>query len=388
MTSFSVRLLVIAPILMGMISCVSMKPFGAEDGLRLEEDEKRLWNRSKELVERLDKSGELYRDPVLTAYVNDVAKKLVPENLKQRGLSFQIKILKNPLMNAFALAHGTIYLHTGLLAKMENEAQLATLLGHEMSHAIDRHQLQQFRTVQNTAGTLTAIQIIFMPFGVFGSIGSLLAAGGALAAVSGYSRAQETEADTQGLALTVAAGYDPKEAPRLFDHLKRDLEESKKDEPFFFGNHPRLAERKDSYNRLLEEKYAGVAGAKGAEGFMERISNLLLDNAAFDMSLGRFALAQEAIEKFLQNQPRSGTGHYYLGEVWRQKNPDGDLAKAENEYKEAAEYDPALAPPHRGLGLIWLKLGKKQDAKRAFEKYLSLAPTAAEIGRASCRERV
>ncbi|OGQ82464.1 MAG: hypothetical protein A3F90_08730 [Deltaproteobacteria bacterium RIFCSPLOWO2_12_FULL_60_19] len=381
MTTFVERLFGILLLFLGLGSCTAaLAPFGTEEALRLDNDEKRIWNRAKEEQKRLDNSGQIYQAAALTAYVNEVAAKITPEPLKQKGLSFQIKIIKNPLLNAFAFPHGVIYIHTGMLARMENEAQLAAILGHEMNHVVRRHMVQQIRAVQNAAGTLSALQVVLLPLGAVGSIGQLLGAVGAVAAVSGYSKAAEEESDREGLAWMVAAGYDPREAPKLFDYLKRDIEELKKDEPFFFGSHPRVVERQDSYNRLLQTRYRDVKGIAETERFMDSVLLVLLDNAAMDLSFGRFALAQETIEKFLKRQPDSARAYFTLGEVYRQRNQKDDVEKAEKHYRQASQFDAAYAPPYRGLGLIWLKQGHKKQAREAFEKYLSLAPQAEDKG--------
>jgi predicted Zn-dependent protease len=362
------------------VSCATVTPFGTGDGLDLHEDERRLWNRGREEQKRLDSSGQIYEDPALSAYINELATRLLPQRVKEKGIALQIKIIKSPLLNAFALPQGAVYIHTGMLARLENEAQLATLLGHEAAHVINRHALQHFRMAQNTAATLATLQIAFMPFGIYGSIASVMGALGATAAISGYSQASEQEADREGLALIVAAGFDPNEAPRLFNHLKREIEEKTLKEPFFFGTHPRVEERQRSYTRLLESKYADVEGIKGEERFDATIANLLLDNAAMDLSMGRFALAQESIERFLRKQPLSAKAHFQLGEVFRVRNETEDMKLAEASYTKSIKQDPFYANPHRGLGLIWLKQGHKRKAREAFETYLSLAPQASDRG--------
>ena len=106
-----------------------------QNGFQPEEDEKRLWKEARELQMRFDRSGLVYEDVVVTAYVNQVASKIIPEKLTKE-IGFEIKILKHPVPNAFALPHGAVYVHTGFLARMENEAQLAAVLGHEVSHIL------------------------------------------------------------------------------------------------------------------------------------------------------------------------------------------------------------------------------------------------------------
>jgi predicted Zn-dependent protease len=372
------RFFIAALFLMGMVSCATtqLPSVGEMEALQLQEDEKRLWNRSDEEQRRLNNSSYIYQDPVLSAYVNEVTQNLIPQDIRGKGLSFQVKIIRNPLLNAFAYPNGVIYAHTGLISKMENEAQLAALLGHEMSHVTHRHTIENYRSVKNTTAVLATIQVASVPFGAFGNLASALGTLGAMAAVTGYSRELETEADTLGLVLLINAGYDPKEAPKLFEHLKREVEQQDKKEPFFFGTHPRLQERIDNYNRLIKTKYPDATGMKNTERFMDIISPLILDNAMMDLSMGRFSSAEGGIGRFLEIDPQNSRAHFYMGELYRQRNDEADREKALNEYNLSIQYDPSNPAPHKGIGLIYYKLERYQEARAEFEKYLILFPDA------------
>jgi predicted Zn-dependent protease len=375
------KLLIGVLILMVMASCATthVPSVGEMDSLQLQADEKRIWNRSGEEQRRLNNSTYIYKDPVLSAYVNEVAQNLIPEDISGKGLSFQVWIIRNPLLNAFAYPNGAIYVHTGLLSKMENEAQLAALLGHEMTHVTHRHAIQNFRSVKNTTAVLATIQMASVPFGAYGNLANVLGSIGAMAAVTGYSRELETEADNSGLELLVNAGYDPKEAPRLFMHLKQDVEQQEIKEPFFFGSHPRLQERIDNYNQLIKMNYPDSGGIKNSVRFTEIMSPLILDNATLDLSMGRFSSAQNGIERFLQIEPQNSRAHYLLGELHRQRNDEADIEKAIEEYKLSIACDPSNPAPHKGTGLIFYKLARYPEAEVEFEKYLILSPDADDV---------
>ena len=144
---------------------------------------------------------------------------------------------------------------------MDNEAQLATLLGHEMTHVTHRHLVKMFRDIKNKTAFLATLQVATAGLGPIGSLAGTLGTIGTVAAVTGYSRENETEADKEGFHLVALAGYDVEEAPKLFLHLKREVEEEQIKEPFFFGTHPRLQERIDNYNVLLKDN--ARAGREG-----------------------------------------------------------------------------------------------------------------------------
>jgi len=357
-----------------------LHPFGSSEqmAMTLHEDEQRIWDQSQEEQVRLDQSDHVYDNEEITAYVNQVAAKLVPSNLKDMGFHVQVQVLSNPMLNAFAFPHGVIYLHTGILARMENEAQLATLLGHEFTHASHRHAIQSMRSIKSTSNTLGTLGVVFVPFGLLGSVAMVLGNVGGVAAVNGYSRSFEAEADRVGLDLVVAAGYDPHESPKLFEHLKHDLEEQDLDEPFFFGTHPRLNDRIDEYQEILEERYATQSGVTNQETFLTVMQPLFLDNAKLDVASGRFASAEAGIHRYLSRHPHDAQGQYWLGEVYRQRGEEGDEEKAFQTFSHAVELSPSFADPHRSLGIMHFKREQWNDAENEFAQYLSLSPTASD----------
>ena len=195
-------------------------PIGVRGGEQFNNEEQRLWKAAEAEEERLDDSGQLYEDVAVEAYVNEVLQHLVKTSGKST-LAFRAKLVKNPLLNAFTYPNGVIYVHTGILARMENEAQLATLLAHEMTHATHRHALQGQRSLKAKTATLAGLQMLMAPLGAYGGVITLLGAVGTMSAVTGYSRDLEREADSEGLEMMVRAGYSPTEAPKLFMVSKR-----------------------------------------------------------------------------------------------------------------------------------------------------------------------
>jgi len=354
-------------------------PIGVRGGEQFNNEEQRLWKAAEAEEERLDDSGQLYEDVAVEAYVNEVLQHLVKTSGKST-LAFRAKLVKNPLLNAFTYPNGVIYVHTGILARMENEAQLATLLAHEMTHATHRHALQGQRSLKAKTATLAGLQMLMAPLGAYGGVITLLGAVGTMSAVTGYSRDLEREADSEGLEMMVRAGYSPTEAPKLFMHLKRDVDELKVKEPFFFGTHPRLVERIDSYTDLIANRYAGKTGLTYAERFMKQASHVVLDDAMLLLALGRFSLAESQIQRVLGPAPQNAVAHFDLGEVYRQRNSVGDLDKADHQFRQAAELDDRYAEPHRALGLIYKKQGRDRDTRAEWERYLMLAPTARDRG--------
>ncbi|HEY5599647.1 MAG TPA: M48 family metalloprotease, partial [Candidatus Manganitrophaceae bacterium] len=296
-------------------------------------------------------------------------------------IPYKIVVIKSPYLNAFTFPNGVIYVHTGILARMENEAQLATLLAHEMSHAAHRHAVREFRSTKNKTAFLASVQFSVGQVPLVGDLAGLLGGIGTKGAVSGYSRGLETEADTAGFNQMVQAGYDPREAPKLFLHLKREIEEEEIKEAYFFGTHPRLKERMENYEDLIRKRSPQKKeGLRNTDVFLEKTRRLLLDNARLDLKGGRFQAARRGTEKYLTLKPKDARPHHLMGEILRQQDDKGDLEKAEVHYREAIALDPSYPDPHKGVGLVLYKLGEKKQAVKSLRSYLALAPSASDRG--------
>ena len=160
--------------MVALVGCAttSLRPI-TDEKVELERDEAGLWKRAEEQEYLLDRSGVVYEDAETREYLNAVAAKLAPADVLGR-IPFRIEVIKDPRLNAFAFPNGVIYVHTGILATMENEAQLATLLAHEMTHCTHRHAVRGFRDLQNKTAALATVQVTTAGLGGFGDLATLL----------------------------------------------------------------------------------------------------------------------------------------------------------------------------------------------------------------------
>ena len=353
-------------------ACSTTNPTLIKEDFIVRDDEQRLWQRSIEEQQVLDNSGFVYRDGELREYLNGIARRLQPPETLAT-MPFRIVVLKDPHLNAFAFPNGVVYVHTGILARMDNEAQLATLLAHEMAHCTHRHALRAFRDFKRKKDRLAVLQ---KPEPVLDEdLTALLGSTGTVAAVTGYSQDLEAEADLAGLELVLNAGYDLKEAPRLFEHLKKELKEEKAREPFFFGTHPRLQKRIENCREFLKAYCRGQEeGVKNTEIFLGKIHRVLLDNVLLDLKAGRFTSAYKALEKYLTVKAHDPRAFYLLGEICRQRAKENDTTRAKEYYEKAISLDPSYPEPYKAVGLIYYKEGEKRLARRSFESCLSLSP--------------
>lgn len=204
-----------------------------------------------------------------------------------------------------------------------------------------------------------------------------LGVNGSMAAVAGYSREFEAEADRVGLDLMAKAGYNPKQALNLFEHLRQEIEIEGIPEPFFFGTHPSVQQRIENAGLWLDTHYSGGDTAiKNTIAFRARLKRLVLDNARLDLRTGRFLVAQRSVEKYLGRNPDDAGAHYLLGEIFRQHGRPGDNKTAIRHYKKAIELDPSFPAPYKAMGLMHYKDGERRLAQKFFESCLLLSPDA------------
>ena len=356
--------------------CATAPPLSIDEAIADGEDEKILWRRAREEQQVINNSGLLYEDAGLKAYLDDVAKKLQAYT-HSPDISFDIKVINDPNLNAFAFPNGVIYIHTGVLSRLDNEAQLAALLAHEMTHCTHRHSLRVIKSINDHPGYMAAVRQSLKKIAMVQDLARILGVNGSMAAVTGYTREFEAEADRVGLDLIVKAGYDPAQVLNLFEHLRQEIEIEGIEEPFFFGTHPSVEQRIENASRWLATEYSGrKAGIKNSEIFRTRLSKLVLDNARLDLRMGRFYVARKGAEKYLRQNPYDAGAYYLLGEIYRQQGRQVDTQKAITHYEKAIALDPTFSAPHKAMGLIHYKGGKRRLAQKFFESCLVLAPDA------------
>ncbi len=336
----------------------------------LEQDERKLWDESREAQRRWTRSGYLVEDDALREYLSGVLNQLVSDAERQRLPDLRVEVILDPSFNAFAYPNGVIYIHLGMLVRMENEAQLATLLAHEISHSTHRHGIKSLRQLRNQS-----ILHSTMLVGTSGITG-LLTGYTARAAISGYSRELETEADEQGWHRMQRAGYDVTEAPRIFEILLEEVRALELRESFFFATHPALTDRIASYGKLQKRYPFHQEGRKETGAFLRMIAPYQIMAMELDLRHGRFQSMPHWLERAdTLNLPRDEVA-YLRGEWIRRDSNHGQDTTMESAYLEALEHNPDHAPSLRALGLLCQREDRVEEAIYYYSRYLDLEPTA------------
>lgn len=326
----------------------------------LEREERNLWAEADEFDKALERSGKLRKDPALDAYLQQVMDRLYPEF----GGKVRIRAIDSNQLNAFALPNGSVYINTGLLARLQNEAQLATVLAHEGAHFVHRHSYQQIENAKNMTALALVVGMAGVPI-----VGSVVA----LTSMSGFSREHESEADNIGYQRLVKAGYSAKEAPRTFEHLIAEIKALDINEPFFFASHPKLQDRVDILGELAKD---AVNGETGHEPYVMALREVRLFALQEDLDAYRYKQLILVLSDPERRREYPPEASYFLGEAYRLRNQEGDLDLSKREYTLSIELATRFAPAYRALGLLHYKRGEKSLAAPLFRRYLELAPAA------------
>jgi predicted Zn-dependent protease len=199
----------------------------------------------------------LYNDPDLQRYVSDIGLRLA--RLSERpGLPWQFAVVDQPAVNAFALPGGFIYLTRGILPFLENEAELAGVLGHEIGHVTARHSAQQYTRMIGGQVGLIALGVFVPAARPFGQASQQVM--GLL--FLRYGRADELQADSLGVRYAATGNWDPEGVPGMLTTLGRLSEAAgdRKGVPNFLSTHPEPLARVAQIQPEVQKAKAGRSG--------------------------------------------------------------------------------------------------------------------------------
>ena len=332
-------------------------------------DEGGLWSLMDREESRLRRSPLAVRDAALTAYLTGLVRKLAPDH----SPDIRVYVMRTPYFNATMAPNGMMQVWSGLLLRVENEAQLATILGHELGHYLERHAVEQLRDAKDKA---VLAQLVGLVGGWAGAAGKI----GILASLFAFSREHERRADEAGMRMLIDAGYDGREAPKVWENLLGELKitggESIGERSQLFATHPPTGHRRDDLRRL-----AGSGGGSVAAADLRRaIAPLRFGWLHDEIKRGQYEESLVLFDRMLALEPDDAEVRYARGEVYRLRGDGEDLQRAADDLTRATLAARGPADTWRSLGLVEKQRARGGAAVAAFEKYLSMAPDAPEAG--------
>lgn len=213
----------------------------------------------------------LVDDPELQAYVSDLGRRLAAKS-ERPNLPWSFKVVDDPVVNAFALPGGFIYVTRGILAHMRSEAELASVLGHEIGHVTAQHSVNQLSKQQVAMGGLL-VGMIAVP--ELADVGDLAAGGLGLLFLK-YGRDDERQADDLGLRYMAGTGFETREMPKMFGVLQAvgEIAGGGGRIPNWLSTHPDPGLRRERSTRLIAERDY-PPGEVGAERLLRETEGLV-----------------------------------------------------------------------------------------------------------------
>jgi predicted Zn-dependent protease len=381
---------------------------------------------------RFERDGLVLADEAANAYLRRVGQSLVPRDLALERVSWKFRALRDPQPNAFALPNGSIYVTTGLMTLIDNESQLAAIIAHELTHVMRRHTYVFNRSNRKKFLTINVMAAVgaYAPGGIVGAVISIVTAVAPfmmMATIFGYSRDLEREADRKGIDMMISAEYAPEEMVNVMKLLDKDLEGE--NIRLFYNDHPALDERIKYLSNYLGSRADRVTHQmelnRERTAYFQSMEPVMRHNVQLAINAGRarsavyfaqrlvdfhedsenlFWLAEsyrtlgprapELTEKQLTNSAMKDAAkkrvkrtleeeeRELLATPAGQENWQKHQQKAEELYKRSLSAENPAPVAHRGLGMLYEKLGRGTDAVAAYEKYLELSSNAID------RERI
>ncbi len=355
--------------------------------------------------------GGLYDNPILQDWVNELGQRLVP---KESPRTYAFRLILDPRPDARSLSTGSIYLSTGLVSLLDNEAQLAYILAHEIAHVDRGHHYQEVRnTILEGKLAEAKQQKSDKKSGLFGAIGGVAGGliGGAIGGQDGaglgllvgglaglgiadlkhgnrfketdWDVVHEDEADEAAFRTLLTHQFDPREAPKTYARLERLVTRDSRVGLGFMGSPGRVRERLANTRRLLDQTLKSQVDGQTFLGsspeFALLMSALKRDNGVIALDYDMFAMARENLEDALALRSNDPRVHYYLGKVISLSGRgETDRRAAIEHYLAAIRHDAERGnhpEPHLQRALDLIKQNRpeiKGEIQEALKTYVTL----------------
>ena len=356
--------------------------------------------------DRLRLHTGLYDNKVVSDYINRVGQRLVPADSDKL---FAFRLVAHPIPFADTLSTGTIYVSTGLVSLLDNEAQLAYVLAHEMAHVqLDHWKLKSmlflaqddFIKKEGTKRRLLGLGIGAVIGAAAGGASGGNAASAAEAGIAGavvgaaigaawggalsldWDTVQENEADASAFKVVLNRNYDVREVRTLYASLQSAVRQDHRVGLGFMGNRRRTAERLANAEDMIGQTMKAEIDARQGKltvthpDFVRVMSTLKRDNGILSFYHDMFQLAKSNLEYARTNRPNDPAAHYYYGKVMKLVGrTDEDRKLADEAFQRAIQFDHRErnfgAHFYRALALIDQKnAGNNNEIAKELQAYM------------------
>lgn len=394
-------------VLAGMLAlALCMPPLAADShafflsGVSLK-DEKKM---GRKFTTMLRSHMPMVEDPEVRKYVADVLARLT-RSMPHQPFEFQSSVILHNALNAFAVPGGYVFVFTGLIMNMDNEAELAGVLAHELAHVTQRHVASRMERAQylGIGSLLVAIAGIALG-GPAGAAAAVTAAGAGQSAMLNYSRLDESEADNIGLQYLMAAGYPPKDMAGGFKILRQKSWMSGVSIPAYLSTHPAIGDRVNSIEARVAALPASARDKHFDNSRFRRVQTLLwgrygdeavalqrfkgkdgLSLMGRGMVLSRMNRVKEAEKTFAAALAAAPGDPLILREAGIFHYRKGSLAEAQKLLDAAMRKDPRDYMASFFAGRLLDDSGRSREAQASYRQVLRHVPEDAEVHEALAR---
>jgi len=255
----------------GLLLNCARNPVTGKSELSLVSEQQEI-QMGQEAAKDVANSIGLYKDPNLESYVAGIGKRMAAVS-ERPNLPWEFHVVDDASVNAFALPGGFIYVTRGLLASINDEAELATVVGHEIGHVTNRHSVQQISKAQLAQLGLGIGSIISSDIARFGQ----LASAGLSILFLKYSRDAENQADKAGFRYALNQNYDVREMSKVFETLDRLSQVGGGGKlPEWLSTHPNPENRIEHIEQFLDTLHRDPSkGIVNREGYIQHVQGIV-----------------------------------------------------------------------------------------------------------------
>jgi beta-barrel assembly-enhancing protease len=364
----------------------SLEPLVKAGYRPVDSDERGLWLACEELEKNISSSSLLIRDQALKSYLQGVVRELLGETASD----LRLYVVRHPEFNASMAPNGMMLVHTGLLARARNEAQLAAVLAHEAGHYLRLHALRRWRDLKTKTAIVAAMEIgsgiATAKTGVrWYDLSDTLVNNTLQLSLLSFSRETESEADAYGLRLLNDARYPPLAAAEVWAQFiaERAASASERNRRYSgegfaaFSTHlppaDRMRDLAESATQLESSSDSGDRDLTVAwQSVIAPFRSMLLEE---QIKLNDPGASLYLLDSLAQDG-WNGLLRYYEGEVFRLRGEAGDAERAGKAYSAAVRFADAPPEAFRAHGYALLKSKNVEQGRRALQRYLELKPDA------------
>ena len=364
----------------GFVAGCATNPVTGESQLMLVSEDQEIQIDRENAPHQFSADYGALQDPALNVYIDSVGKRLAVHTHRP-NMPYSFRAVNATSMNAYAFPGGSIACTRGMLLALENEAELAGLLGHELGHVNARHTAQQMSKGMLISGTLGGLAAVAGSQSQWlGGLAQGLAAIGTGALLAKYSRDNEREADALGMEYMVRSGYNPEGMVGLMDILRGMNRQKPNSLELMFATHPMSDERYQTAVHEARTQYRAFEKFPSLRArYMDNTANLRrhrdavdeMQNGEKEMAKERFGSAQDHFRMALHKAPEDYAGLLmmakclYAQEKFAEATPYANLAQ---------QVYPGEAQAYFVSGMVFLQQKKYDAAHQNFATYEKVLP--------------